>query len=158
MTTAALSDTFHKKWEIHSPMILAAAFFGLAMWKGAAIYEYADKSRWHIDQLYTCIFTFSTVITAFLFTFYTFIITGERGFLSASRNTIYFKQTISYTFKAIVVGTILAFATIPMLVVQPVPKAGEFWMLATSAWGALAVWASTSFVRAAWLFAIFAGK
>ena len=153
---ATVADNVQLRWEIHHPTILALATFVAAMWWGPGAYAHAAKEQWHVDQLYTCVFTLSTVITAFLFTFYTFIITGDRGFLSASRNTTYFKQTISYTFKAIVTGALLAGASIPMLVVQPTPKAGEPWMFAAAAWAALTVWSVSSFVRAAWLFAIFA--
>lgn len=155
---STLTGELQKRWEIHNPLLFAVPVFALAMWQGPAAFAYADGHKWHIDQLYTCVFTYSTVITAFLFTFYTFIITGDRGFLAAARSSIYFKHTISYTFRAIIVGAILSFVTIPMLIVQPVPAAGDVWVVIAALWAALTVWATASFVRAAWLFAIFAGK
>jgi|SRR6185312_2135825 len=154
----ALTVTIQRRWEVHHPMVVSALVFVAVLWWGPGGFSYADRKSWHLDQLYTCIFTYSTVITAFLFTFYTFIITGDRGFLSAARESVYFRQTVSYTFRAILLGAVLSLATIPMLVIQPLPKAGGAWLIYSATWAAVAAWATAAFIRAAWLFAIFARK
>lgn len=155
---STLADRVAKRWEIHHPAIMGGGTLAAVLWRGDLAYAYAEANKWHLDQLYTAVFTVSTVVTAFLFTFYTFIITGERGFLAASRTSIYFKQTVGYTLRAIVVGSLLSAATIPMLVIQPVILAGDPWLFFTAVWAALTVWAGASFTRAAYLFAIFVGK
>lgn len=156
MTTIA--DRISKRWEVHHPALLSAATLVAVLWRGDLAYSYAEASKWHLDQMYTAVFTISTVVTAFLFTFYTFIITGDRGFLAASRSSLPFRQTVDYTLRAIVVGSVLSVATIPMLVVQPVLLKGDLWMFFAAVWAALTVWAVSSFIRAAYLFAIFVGK
>lgn len=155
---ATRTDRALKRWEIHHPMILSAGTLGAVLWYGPEVFAYAELQQWHIDQLYTCVFTYSTVLTAFLFTFYTFIITGDRGFLTAARETIYFKQTIGYTMKAIMTGAVLSLASVPMLIVQPTPIAGDPWMAYAALWAALTVWSVASFVRAARLFAVFTNR
>ena len=152
---ATLTDRLLNRWELHHPAILSTATFAVALWKGPRSYALVDTSKLHIDQLYTCMFTYATVITAFLLTFYTFIITGDRGFLPAARESLYFKRTISYTLRAIIFGALLSVVTVPLLIVQPVPKAGETWMIYAAAWFGLTTWATASFIRSSWLFVVF---
>jgi hypothetical protein len=155
---ATLVDKAARRWEMHHPLAMGALSFVVVLWRGAEAYAFANHHSWKIDQLYTCVFTLSTVFTAFLFTFYTFVITAERGFLGKARNSIYFKRTVSYTLVAIAVGAALCLATVPLLVVQPSPYAGDVWLVYIAFWAALTIWAGASFVRAAYLFAIFAGR
>ncbi len=130
---------------------------GVTLWAGPQAYALAERSKWHVDELYTCVFTLATVFTAFLFTFYTFVITAERGFLGRAKGSIYFRRTVHYTFVSIWVGAALCLATVPLLVAQPTPGPKDPWLFYVASWAGLTVWASASFVRAAYLFAIFAG-
>lgn len=155
---ATLAQKAARQWEVHHPYVLGGLTFVASLVAGPRAFEYAHDHAWKVDQIYTCVFTLSTVFTAFLFTFYTFVVTAERGFLGRARASTYFKQTVRYTLGAIGVGAALCVATVPLLVVQPTPIVGDPWLLAFSAWAALTVWASASFVRAAYLFSIFAGN
>jgi hypothetical protein len=156
--SVAIAHRVGKEWEAHHPSLLSALAFGGMLWKGPAAYAYAAEHSWKVDQAYTCVFTLATVFTAFLFTFYTFVVTAERGFLARARASTYFKQMVGYTFSAIAVGAILCVVTIPMLVVQPVPSSGDPWLAVAAVWLGLTVWSGASFIRAAYLFAIFAGS
>jgi hypothetical protein len=158
MAMTSIADRAARRWELHHPALLAAIGFGVMMLFGAKIYAYADCQNWKIDQLYTCVFTISTVFTAFLFTFYTFVVTAERGFLARAKASIYFKQTVKFTLNAIWVGGILCAATVPLLVVQPVPTVGDPWLVVVALWVAMTIWAGASFVRAAHLFSIFSSN
>lgn len=144
------------RWEMYHPAALGGLAAVALILFGPQAYAHADSQHWKVDQLYTCVFTLATVFTAFLFTFYTFVITAERGFLARAKHTSYFKQTVKYTLTAIWVGGLLCIATVPLLVVQPTPKVGDPWLLFIALWGGLTVWACASFIRAAYLFSIFA--
>lgn len=150
-----LTNSAARRWEVHHPLVLSAAAFAGVMWLGDDLYRYATAEKWHLDQAYTTVFTLATVFTAFLFTFYTFIVTADRGFLEAARTSSYFQQTVTYTLRAIVIGSVLCLFTIPMLVVQPAPTTGDPWLIIAAMWAGLTVWAAASFVRAAYLFSIF---
>lgn len=152
----ALADRLGRSWEAHHPMLLSGAAFGGLLIFGPDLYRYADTHKWKIDQFYTSVFTLATVFTAFLFMFYTFAVTAERGFLSRARASTYFKQMVEYTIRAIVVGALLCVLTVPMLVVQPTPAKGDPWLVFAAAWLGLTVWSFASFIRAAYLFIIFA--
>jgi hypothetical protein len=155
---ATIADKASRRWEMHHPALLGALSLGGVMLAGPRAFAYAEMHHWKVDQLYTCVFTLATVFTAFLFTFYTFVVTAERGFLARAKSSIYFKQTVRYTLSAIWVGGIVCAATVPLLVVQPTPTVGDPWLVVVAIWAALTVWACASFIRAAYLFSIFAGN
>ena len=120
-------------------------------------FAYADGHNWKISELYYAGFEFSSIAASFLFTFYTFVVTAERGFIAKMRNSIYYAQLISYTLSAIGAGVLLAIASLPMMVLEPLPQSK--WDLPTisiAAWTLVAVWATASFVRAVRIFVEFA--
>lgn len=155
---ATLADRLEREWEVHHPALLSAVALGAILVAGPKIFALAKEEGWKLDQLYTCVFTISTVFTAFLFTFYTFVVTAERGFLGKAKDSTYFKQTVKYTINAIVVGGIVCVLTVPLLIIQPYPKVLDGWLIFAAVWAGFTVWATASFIRAAYLFAIFAGN
>jgi hypothetical protein len=152
----ALTPTLARQWEAHHPLALALVACAGAVAFGPRFYLVAAEHAWKVDQIYTCVFTLATVFTAFLFTFYTFVITADRGFIAKVRHTAAFSQTVTYTISAIAVGSILCVATVPLLVVQPSPDYRDPWLIVVALWSALTVGATASFIRAAYLFSIFA--
>ncbi len=154
---ATLAQRAGRSWELHHPALLGVVALAGVLWAGPYVFTHAEKAKWHLDELYTSVFTLATVFTAFLFTFYTFVITADRGFLGRAKESVYFRRTVHFTFVAIWIGAALCLATIPLLVVQPVPSPKDPWLFYVASWAGLTVWACASFVRAAYLFAIFAG-
>lgn len=117
---------------------------------------YASAHGWKLEELYLASFDFSSVTTSFLFAFYAFVVTAERGFIAKMKSSIYFAQLITYTVRALILGVVLAVASLPMMVIQPVPQAR--WDTATievAAWVFVVVWTVAAFVRAARLFIAF---
>lgn len=144
-----------KMWENGHPLFLGAVC-GLALWVfGWPLVDVSTSSAWNLPALYSAIFSISGIYTAFLFTFYSFIATTDRGFIGKAKDSIYYKRTISFTVSALVLGGILTVLSIPMLLVEPDLQT-EAGRVAIVLWVGLTIWASTAFVRAAYLFVIFA--
>jgi len=142
-------------WENWHPLLLGAAC-ALALWAfGWPLVSASRVATWNLPALYSAIFSISGIYTAFLFTFYSFIATTDRGFIGRAKDSIYYKRTVSFTVSALVLGGFLTLVSIPMLLVEPdlQTRAGRVVIVL---WIGLTVWASAAFVRAAYLFVIFA--
>lgn len=141
-----------EKW--HPPALAAATTTALWLW-GFPLAQQAVERQWKVDELYTAVFNIAGIYTAFLFTFYSFIATTDRGFIGRSKDSRYYRQTVNYTISALVLGGALCVLTLPILVIEPDLRSHAGRVVASS-WVGLSVWASAAFVRAAYLFTIFA--
>lgn len=118
--------------------------------------EYMVAARWNVAAIYSSVFDVTTVFTAFLFTFFSIFATTDRGFIGKARGTLPFRRTIDYTISALVLGAGLIVATIPMLIITPMPMEDGLPLVILAAWMGLTIWTASAFTRAAAIFAIFA--
>lgn len=110
-----------------------------------------------MDQAYSGVFGLATVLTGFLFTFYSFVITTDHGFIGKARTSIYMKRTSRFTVTALLSGATAALVSLPMMVWQP----NLFWtpgLIAFAVWAGVSVWSLLAFERAARLFILFCGR
>ena len=73
------------------------------------------------------------------------------------RRSIYYKQMLDYTVRALALGVVLAIVSIPMMVVEPLPVSR--WDLPTvsiAAWSLITGWTVAAFIRTARIFIVFA--
>jgi hypothetical protein len=117
---------------------------------GYRIACYADANSWHFDQIYSAFFGFASITTGFLATFYGTVQSTSIGFIQRIRGTKALSGFLRLTKRAIVMGFVGCVVTVPMLVIQPVPKeqysAKAF---AVALWLGVAVWALSGFWRVA---------
>ncbi|GJL92148.1 hypothetical protein [Hyphococcus sp.] len=72
---------------------------------------------WSLDNLYSVVFDWSSIQTGFVFGIYGFVVRKSDGFISEIRPTVAITQFLSHTKKAIVIGFLFTFASIPLVVV-----------------------------------------
>ena len=140
-------------WEKNHPRVLGVSAGLLTLWAGPQALAAAAERQWEIGTLYSSVFDLFAVFTAFLFTFYTLIVTTDRGFIGRMKNTRSYSLLKTYATSALTTGGIGILASIPLMVTEP--DKVQPWGIAhiyLSAWVALSVWGSASFVRAARLF------
>ena len=144
-----------KFWENWHPLALGVATAGALWWLGWPLKVLADRASWNLPALYGAVFNISGIYTAFLFTFYSFIATTDRGFIGKAKKSIFYKRTVRFTISALIIGVLLTIGTIPLLLMEP--GLDLLWArIAVVVWAGFAVWSTASFVRAAYLFVIFA--
>lgn len=144
-------------WERIYPVLIGMIAGGLVLYFWPGGFLFAKSKHWELNKLFAAGFNFSAVATPFLFTFYTFVLTAERGFIARMRHSIYFAMLIEYTMSALKLGTVLAIASVVLDIVGPHPK--ERWDLATflwSGWAFIAAWSVAAFIRTAIIFIAFA--
>lgn len=108
-------------------------------------------------MIYSATFDVATVLTAFLFAFYTFVLTQEAGFIGRMKRTPTYGSLLRFTASAMWLGAGLVVVTIPMMVTHPQPTCSQDPSLViVAAWAGLAVWSFAAFVRASWIFGVFA--
>src|SRR4051812_8247374 len=103
------------------PLLCGAGGLAVALTISPDFFAYADDKGWNISDVYLAGFEFAAVATSFLFTFYTFVITAERGFIARMRRSIHYQQLITYTVRALALGVALALLSLPMMVTDPLP-------------------------------------
>lgn len=145
-------------WENFHPAIIGTASTLLCLTKGKEITTFLEDNGAKFDQLYSSVFNVASIFTAFLFTFYTFIATADRGFLSAAKKTSYYKRSVKFTVEALIWGSLLCLATIPMLMMQPKPSQHTAHLVFFSIWFGISAVSISQFVRATNLFIILANR
>ncbi|MGX1587358.1 hypothetical protein [Brevundimonas diminuta] len=151
---ATVGDRVQKFLEDTYPHVAGVVTGGLVFAVAPSLHCIVQERGLKIDQAYSGIFGLTTVLTGFLFTFYSFVITTEHGFIGKARSSIYLKQTVSFTITALVAGFVSALASLPMMVWQP-ELDGRLAQAAFAIWVGFSVWALFAFERAARLFILF---
>lgn len=120
-------------------------------------FTYLLEREMSYQNIYSAVFDVSAIFTAFLLTFFTFVITTERGFIARSRGTRPYAMLLVFTRRAMALGLVLTIFSIPMMVVEPAPtdQAAPA-TIAVAIWVGWTTWTSAAFLRAANLFLIFA--
>jgi hypothetical protein len=158
IATMAISRTkLVPAWELYYPF-----FFGLAACAGWLLIGhrlacFAEERGWHFDQLYVAFFGFASITTGFLATFYGTVQSMSAGFIQRIRGTKALTGFLRLSKRAILMGFAGCIATVPMLIIQPVPIV-QFSLSAitVAVWLGIAVWTIAGFWRVArWLFLLF---
>lgn len=154
--TAAL-DRIHLVFEANYPMIFGGIAAAAALAYAPQAISVFTENEWKIDSIYSAVFDVSAITTPFLFTFYSFVATAERGFIGRMRASVYYRMLMQYTVRALLLGGLLTLLSIPVMVIEPKPATlGEASHLLLVIWLGLAVWTLSAFVRAAYIFSVFA--
>jgi hypothetical protein len=139
------------------PIFCGSTAAGLVFVISPNFFIYAACQKWHISSLYEAGFEFGAVATSFLFTFYTFVVTAERGFIARMKHSIYYELLITYTVTALILGVALAIVSLPMMVIDPAPASRWDWAtIGIAFWSFVAAWSVAAFVRTTRLFIAFA--
>lgn len=154
---ATLADRAGKAFEDLYPHLTAIAIGAACYLNGQPFAAFVTQHQLKIDQAYTGIFGISTVLTGFLFTFYSFVLTTEHGFIGRARTSYFLRRTTVFTVTALVAGATAALASMILLVWQP-RLAWTVGGIAFAFWAAIAVWSLLCFERACRLFMIFSTR
>lgn len=151
-------DRLHLSWEANFPAILGAVAALGAVFCAPSVYAYVAAKGGEMGELYSAIFDVSAITTPFLFTVYSFVISTDRGFIGRAKASMYYEMMVRYTITALVLGALLTIGSIPMLIMKPVDLHAVsdpiYFMVVV--WYGLAVWTLAAFVRATYLFSLFA--
>lgn len=135
------------------PACLGVVCAGAWLFWGHKLVYLSEANHWHLDQLYTAVFAFLAITTGFLATFYCTIMCMSEGFVRAIRDTRLLGRFLAFVKGAIVLGFFVSLASIPMMVVAPLPKEPmTISAFVIAAWVGVAVWAVAAFFRVAALF------
>lgn len=156
---ATLVDVVGARWEANYPLALGCAGSVMALAFAPQFLNYIFDNKWDVGVLFSSVFDLAAVATAFSFTFYAFIVTADGGFIGRMKRSIYYKALLRFTIVATILGGILVIASIPLMIVKPIPASS--WSIscfAVAVWFGLVAATSAAFFRAARLFAIFASQ
>jgi hypothetical protein len=154
MTT--LADRMALQWERVYPLTafgvgLAIGYFYVPGWLNAL-----HARDWAIENIFVAIFTLATVIAGFGLTIYTFLLTTESGFIGRAKKSIYYRQMLTYVVIAAALSTVLAFASIPGMIIKEAPQPHSIYAAYVAIWLAITLWTVAAVYRAGYLFSIFA--
>jgi hypothetical protein len=141
--------------DIHDwiyPLLVGAASATVCAKWGYLLADQSTYQSWHLDQVYTAVFGFLAVTTGFLATFYATLQSTTEGFVQRIRNTKghTLEKFLTLTKYTIVIGFVAAMASIPMIVVAPMPSTDfDIATIMSSLWLGLAIWAIASFIAIA---------
>lgn len=154
MTT--LVDKFGARWEANYPLVFAtvAAVFGYVF--GPAALHSMHSKQWVIENVFVATFTLATVTAGFGFAIYTFLLTTETGFIARAKRSIYYKRLLTFVLLATALSAILAFISVPGMVVKEAPHPHSAHAFYVGMWAGVVGWTSAALFRAGYLFSIFA--
>lgn len=145
------------RWERHHP----AVFGGLGVLAYGAVGTQAMSAMvgagYDAPQMYSATFDVASVFTAFLFTYYSFVVTSGAGFISRMRKTRAYALLKEYTISALSLGVLLVVVSIPLTIIKPKPiDFASLQHLMVTAWAGVTCWSISAFVRATRFFVAFA--
>src|SRR5687767_8248880 len=118
---AAIAGRLGLLWETNFPAVTGLVCGCLCFAFGPKAFAHMASHGWDIAAIYSSVFDLTTIFTAFLMTFYTFVITTGSGFIGRARGTRPYRLLLGYTFSALVLGSTLIAFSIPMMVIGPEP-------------------------------------
>lgn len=154
---ATVGDRIEKAFEDLYPHLIGAGVGLLSLTLSDDIASSIKAYSLKIDQAYSGVFGLVTVLTGFLFTFFTFIVTTDHGFIGKARSSIYLRRANAFTITALISGATAALCSLAMMVWQP----NLSWLpglIAFAVWVGVSVWSVLAFERAARLFIVFARR
>lgn len=140
-------------WERNHPTVLGLSFAVLCFFAAPAGFAYAGAQDWNTGAVYTAFFDLAAVFTAFLFGFYTFVVTSTTEFMLKVRKTRVFEGLKLFTISAMIFGGWVLGLSVPMMIIEPEPlHSVEFENFLFSIWAGTVVASMASFVRVTKLF------
>jgi hypothetical protein len=136
--------------------LAVASFIFLAIFRDSVSAKFVPGG-WSLGNLYSAIFNWAALQSGFIFSVYGFVVAKQDGFVAAARGTAFMAGFIKYNKRAIISGFILTLSSIPLLVINPELKPGDWGaFFALALWFSLFVWAFISFLRVAFIFGLIA--
>lgn len=154
---ATTGDRVRKAFEDLYPHASGLIVGTVCYLNGEPIARFVSQNELKVDEAYTGVFGIATVLTGFLFTFYSFVLTTEHGFIGRARRSYYLRRTAVFTVTALIAGASAALMSMAILVWQP-RLAWTYGGIAFAVWIAVAVWSLLCFERACRLFMIFSNQ
>jgi hypothetical protein len=153
----ALTGRIGLAWETFFPFVSGLISGVVVYFWGPRGFSYLATKEYAHESIYSSVFDITSIATAFLLTFFTFVITTDRGFIGRAKGTRPYRLLLAYTLRALALGVALIVLSVPMMVVEPCPVSrADPALYAVAIWAGLSVWTLAAFVRAAHLFSIFA--
>ena len=132
-----------------SVLALAYLFFGLEF------FEIAKENMWSINSIYASVFDMSSIVCAFLFSFFVFVKTTTNRYLDAARGSNTYNKLLKYFVSSIVSSFALSVVTIPFLVVNPAPtQISQISYLTVFPWVLLSGYVFAAVIRSAYHFVV----
>ena len=128
MISVAVGRYARKQVETKGPLIIGTAFAILCAVYGIAFFEVGEKEKWEIGTLFSSVFDLSSMAAAFLFAFYTFILTAESEFFKAVKATAAYEQFEGYLIVALLFAAFLTVLTVPFMIINPRPTVAFDWV------------------------------
>ena len=139
--------------ELYGPFSGALFAAPICYLFGPKFFELAALNHWSIESLYAAIFDTSSIVCAFLFSFFIFIKTTENEVLSAFRSSRFYPILRKHMLAAVFSSFFLTIATIPLLVVNPKPESNtELWGILLAFWFSLTVYVFLCTARSGYQF------
>lgn len=155
MTVFAISKgragSIEDKWPSAFGLAAVAVFLLFA----PSFFQHCAASGWACGNAYYMAFDVSSLLSAFLFTFYGMVVAVETGFIGRLRATRAYRDFVSYLLRALVAAVAVTVLSVPLIIVEPafVEAAGALFVVG-AIWFGLTTVALASFGRAVWLFVL----
>jgi hypothetical protein len=135
------------------PLAMAAISAPVLLRYANDFFRVSKENSWHVDNLYISVFGVFTVMAPFLFAYYTFVKTIDNKYITAVRDSFYFRSAERYIIRATVTTFFAALVTIPLLIMVPEPEepGRELWLVV--GWGTFSVYAVSMVMRSLYHFA-----
>jgi hypothetical protein len=133
---------------------MASAALSWAM--STVVLEYMERQHWVTENLFVAIFTLGTVTAGFGLAIYTFLLTTESGFIGRAKNSIYYRNLLTYVLVATILSAVLSLVSIPSMIIKAVPAVNSIHAFFLAVWTGILGWTAAALFRAGHLFAIFA--
>lgn len=135
-------------FERYGPLIVGLCAAGLFIWAGSTVITYAQQHKWNVPTIYSSVFDLCSLITAFVFSFFTFARTSETEFLHRMRKTTTYARFMRYLVSAMNASAALVIISIPFMIAEPQPATYQDpWFWACAAWIALVGFTLTATAR-----------
>lgn len=134
--------------EKYSPLASGFVAASLYIAYGLDFFSMAKTRGWNVPAIYSGVFDLASIITAFIFGFFTFARTSETDFLFQMRATTTFKRFMRYLLRAMYSSAAVVLLTMPFLVAEPKPDARhQVWFWLSTIWLSLVTYSAVATVR-----------
>lgn len=145
------------RWERHHPAIFGGVGLLAYGTVGPQLMSAMVGAGYDAPQMYSATFDIASVFTAFLFTYYSFVVTAGSGFITRMRKTKAYALLKEYTLSALCLGVVLVVVSVPLTVIKPKPMdIANVQHFLVTVWAGVTCWSISAFVRATRFFVAFA--
>jgi hypothetical protein len=154
MTT--IVDRIHYQWERLYPLAVCVVGLVVGYFFAPAWLHHLHEKDWAIENIFVAAFTIATVTAGFGLAIYTFLLTTESGFIGRTKQSIYYKQMLTYVVIAAALSAAMAAVSIPGMVIKQAPAPYSAHAAYVAFWMAMSSWTFAAVYRAGYVFSIFA--